>query len=888
MEDLERLTHALSDRYSIEREIGSGGMATVYLAQDLKHNRQVAVKVLNPDLAVTLGAERFLLEIATAANLTHPHILPLHDSGETDGYLFYVMPYVEGESLRERLNRETQLPVDDAVRITQEVADGLSYAHNQGVIHRDIKPENILLSDGHALIVDFGIARAVTVAGGARLTETGLSLGTPHYMSPEQASGELEVDARSDVYALGCVTYEMLAGEPPHTGPNVHAIIAKVLTQPVRSLREMRKTVPLCLEHAVGEALARLPADRWATAQQYAEALTEPRWSTSRQPVSQLETEQPLAAKAAWRAVRRWVVLGAVVLVGIAAGLGWLIGRRTSDIPVPAEVTSFTVPARGGLPGGQAHRLAVSPNGRVLAYTGNDGLMIWRLDREDPLLVPETTGAITPIFSPDGMRIGFARGGTFHQVQVADGSPAGIASIDGAILRYGATWLDDSTIIYVGNDVQLWEIPAHGGESSRVTAFADSTREIGHVWPQAFADGRLLVFTVLGPSGLWYDASVVVQNIRTGERTAIAEKATFGRYLSTGHIVYATSSGMLHAVPFDPSREEVTGPPFPVEAGVRVSYWGGAAHYAISETGTFAFIQGSDWENHLLVWLDRNGHRTGQVGSPVTSESTQLSPDGQRIALYLAQPGNADIYVIDAESGERQRITFDASVEDWPVWSPDSRRLAYQSAKSGLDHRIEIQEIGGVTGPATLLSDSPTWLWPTSWSPDGRWLAFTWPQADRPPDIYAIQVDDPDCIVPVAVTSSSEHGAQFSPDGHWLAYQSDETGRTELYVVSFPEIEGKQQISSDGGSTLQWSQAGDELFFWKGTSLMSARVSMTGGVFRAEPAQPMFEVADMAGRFSVAPDGERFLVKVHNPESSADEINIVLNWFEVLKEKAGR
>ncbi len=888
MEDLERLTHALSDRYSIEREIGSGGMATVYLAQDLKHNRQVAVKVLNPDLAVTLGAERFLLEIETAANLTHPHILPLHDSGEIDGYLFYVMPYVEGESLRDRLNRETQLPVDDAVRITQEVADGLSYAHNQGVIHRDIKPENILLSDGHALIVDFGIARAVTVAGGARLTETGLSLGTPHYMSPEQASGELEVDARSDVYALGCVTYEMLAGEPPHTGPNVHAIIAKVLTQPVRSLREMRKTVPLCVEHAVGGALARLPADRWATAEQYAAALTDSRWIEGRQTVSPSGTEQPIAAAAAWRAVRRWAVPGAVALVCVAIGLGWLLGHRTSGIPVLTEVTSFTVPARGGLAGGQTHRLAISPNGRVLAYTGGDGLMIQTLDRIGPVLVPGTAGAVTPFFAPDGQWIGYAGGETLNRVSVTGGSPSVVASIPGSILRYGVTWRNDSTIIYVGTDLQLWEVPAHGGEPRPITKFSDSAREISHVWPQAFGDGRLLVFTVLGPSWLWNDASVVVQNLQTGERITIAEKVTFGRYLSTGHIMYADASGTLIAVPFDPAREEVTGTPFPVETGVRVAYTGGAAWYAVSETGTFAFVRGSDWENHLLVWLDRQGRLIGEVGPPVTTETVGLSPDGQRIALYLAQPGNADVYVFDAQSGEQRRVTFDTSGEDNPVWSPDGLRLAYQSAKSGLDHRIEIQEIGSAAGPVAILSASPTWLYPSSWSPDGRWLAFTRPHSERKMDIYAIRVDSTEYVLPVAVTSARESGAQFSPDGCWLAYQSNETGRTEVYVVSFPEIEGRQQISSGGGYSPRWSHAGGELFFQQGRTIMTARVSTAGSVFRWEPPQSLFESPVGVLSYSVTPDGERFLVVTTNPESPAAEIHVVLNWFEVLKEKAGR
>src|SRR5512141_941878 len=273
---LGRLTAALADRYRVERELGAGGMATVYLAEDLRHGRKVAVKVLRPELAAVIGADRFLAEIRTTANLQHPHILPLHDSGQADSFLFYVMPFVEGESLRDRLVRETQLPIGDAVRIATEVASALDYAHRHGVIHRDIKPENILLHDGRALVADFGIALAASKAGGTRMTETGMSLGTPTYMSPEQAMGEREITARSDVYALGCVLYEMLAGEPPFTGPSAQAIIARVVTEEPRSLTLQRKTIPPHVEAAVERALAKLPADRFASAAQFAEALEKP------------------------------------------------------------------------------------------------------------------------------------------------------------------------------------------------------------------------------------------------------------------------------------------------------------------------------------------------------------------------------------------------------------------------------------------------------------------------------------------------------------------------------------------------------------------------------------------------------------------------------------
>jgi len=305
---VERITAALADRYRIERELGSGGMATVYLAQDLKHERQVAVKVLRPELAAALGSDRFLREIKIAANLNHPHILPLHDSGEADGFLYYVMPYVDGESLRDRLNREKQLPIEDALEVAKEIADALGHAHSLGFVHRDIKPENILFEAGHAVVSDFGIARAVTEASDERLTDTGLAMGTPAYMSPEQGAGEQDVDGRSDIYSLACVLYEMLGGDPPYTGSTAQALLARKLTDPVPSLQVVRETVPEEIEHVVIKALAKTPSDRFPTAAKFVEALEGGGRASARQ--------APLPRRR--RPVAGWVggALGLLVILG--------------------------------------------------------------------------------------------------------------------------------------------------------------------------------------------------------------------------------------------------------------------------------------------------------------------------------------------------------------------------------------------------------------------------------------------------------------------------------------------------------------------------------------------------------------------------------------------
>ncbi len=349
MSEIGKLTEALSDRYRIERELGAGGMATVYLAEDLRHARRVAVKVLRPDLSAVLGADRFLNEIRVTANLQHPHILPLFDSGAADGLLFYVMPYVEGEALSDRIAREKQLPVEEAVRITRETASALDYAHRHGVIHRDIKPANILLQDGTALVSDFGIALAVSNAGGARLTETGLSLGTPYYMSPEQATGDRQLDARSDVYSLGAVLYEMLTGDPPHTGSTAQAVIAAVVTEQPRDVSARRARVAPHVAEAVHKALEKLPADRFATAADFSRALEGPAAMTGR----------TASFRPAARASRRWmpVALGlAGVAIRLAAGRLLLAPRAQAEVRTRLTFT------------GDASFPSVTADGHWLAY----------------------------------------------------------------------------------------------------------------------------------------------------------------------------------------------------------------------------------------------------------------------------------------------------------------------------------------------------------------------------------------------------------------------------------------------------------------------------------------------------------------------------------------
>ena len=438
-----RLNAALEGRYAIDRELGEGGMATVYLADDLKHERKVALKVLKPELAAVVGAERFLAEIKTTANLTHPHILPLHDSGEADSFLFYVMPYVEGETLRDRIKREKQLPVDEAVGIATAVANALDYAHPHKVIHRDIKPANILIQDGEPVVSDFGIALAVGAGGGDRLTETGLSLGTPYYMSPEQATGDQPVGSSTDTYALGSVLYEMLAGEPPYPGTTTQAVLGKIIAGKPVSAREHRSSVPVNVDAAIRCAIEKLPADRFTSAQEFVRALADPGFRHG-----EAEVMAWGATSSRWRTL----AIGASCALGVLTLWTWLRPSIPEASTTVIQRTVIPVPAgqQLSIPHGQAFPFALSPDGSVLVYAGvregRTSLYLRPMDSFESAELVGTEGARQPFFSWDGTQIGFFANRQLQRVPVDGGAPFQIAEVQG--VPRGASWGPNDTIVY--------------------------------------------------------------------------------------------------------------------------------------------------------------------------------------------------------------------------------------------------------------------------------------------------------------------------------------------------------------------------------------------------------------------------------------------------------
>jgi serine/threonine-protein kinase len=549
-----RLNTALDGRYAIERELGEGGMATVYLARDLRHNRNVALKVLKPELAAVVGAERFLAEIETTANLQHPHILPLFDSGEADGFLFYVMPFVEGESLRERLERERQLPVDEAVRITTAVANALQAAHDKGVIHRDIKPANILLSGGEPLIADFGIALAIGAAGGGRLTETGLSLGTPHYMSPEQATGDAHVGPAADIYALACVLYEILTGEPPYTGGTAQAVLGKIIAGELTSATKQRTSVPANVDFAIRKALEKVPADRFRSARDFASALADPGFRYGE-----------AAGAAASATPGPWKALTFTFASLFLLAAGFALWSFLSPEP-PSPIARFESPFRDGqAPAGfGVAAFNLSPDGSALVYRGpteSNIIRLWlrRWDDLDASPIRGTEGGAQPAISADGRQLAFVQGDDVKVLDL-DGGPVRTVATGGIYPRWGP-----DGYVYFRAPTGVLRVPATGGPPEPVTELAEgeATHWISDLLPGG--EGALMRVGLTGG-----EAEIRGLNLATGEMTPLTPGA-WPRYAATGHLVFLTAvtgGGTLMAAPFDPGAMEITGPAVPIMEGV--------------------------------------------------------------------------------------------------------------------------------------------------------------------------------------------------------------------------------------------------------------------------------------------------------------------------------
>ena len=873
-----RLNAALEGRYRIERELGRGGMAVVYEAHDVRHGRAVALKVLKPELAAAVGSDRFLDEIQVTAGLQHPHILPLHDSGEADGLLYYVMPYVQGESLRHRLARERQLPVDEAVRLGGQIAEGLAYAHRQGVVHRDIKPANILLQDASPVIADFGIALALRATGRDRLTETGLSLGTPHYMSPEQATGDQQVGPATDIYALGCVLYEMLVGEPPFSGSTPRVVLGRIIRDGAPSAREERSSVPPNVDAAIAKALEKTPADRFSTAEELRRALKDPSFRHG-EPRRGIRNQS----------FRSGMAVGAVLSAAVAAAVLLARPDRTPDarpllhVEIPIPGAQAVVPA---LLYNVSPRIAMPPDGESFVYAGlvnGETSLDSRLYRRpfDRLVnqpIAGTEGGVNPFFSPDGRWLGFYRIGALMKVPIEGGTPLTIVEVSSSGM-WGAWWSDHDTIYFSPSGQNtLWKVSADGGVPAPVLPELPRAPFYAPL-PQGSGVLFSTVFSVRVPGA----PNISIRTPSGDVRALIEAEAA---HYSDGHLIFwrapvGPGVGSLLAAPFDPDALELRGPARPIlEQSVELARYGGG--YRSSENGTLIYVHRPPGEPaSSLVWVTRSG-REEPLCTGVPGEGPRLSPDGS----FLVIDG---VSVVNLQDCTRQELTNGGRA---PTWSPDGRRISFSA--SGL----RVANANGAGADSTLVANGGPFS--SVWSPDGSAIYFAESVVpSEGPRVVANRVVPLEIVLKrLELTSGETTELQpggmttlptVSPDGAWIAVGEWEGTRREIHVarVTADGLSDKRRVAGDEAYAPVWSQAGDELFFRRGSAVVALPVT-TEPTFRLLGAEDTLFVGpygrtspSVSQMFDYDHRTERFIMVRENEVPPS--VRVVFNWRELLR-----
>ena len=845
-------------------------MATVYLARDVKHSRPVALKILDPDLGAVLGVERFLAEIRVTANLQHPNLLPLFDSGETKGTLFYVMPFVEGESLRDRLSREKQLPISEAIHIATSVASALDYAHRHGVIHRDLKPENILLHEGQPLVADFGIALAVSNAGGARVTQTGISLGTPQYMSPEQATGDRAIDGRTDVYSLGAVLYEMLAGEPPHLGSTTQSVISKVLTERPRSVRSARPSVPSHVDRAVLRALEKIPADRFATAQEFSAALTGHAPAGAPENVT-VETPAVTASTRRTTLVRR--IAAGVAIVGLAAlgGVGWMKALRHPSLSTTRY--ALDIPEQQHFVMVNGVPVAFSPDGRAIVYGGAGGpagrqLYYRRLDELEAHALPGTEEASTPFISSDGKFVGFTKALSLYTVPVTGGTPRVIT--DG---NYRSpSWAADGTM-YLGTTRGLVRIRPNQTKPDTLTE-PDSTKgELGHGTPILGPDGNTLIYWVRAVPP--HTDHLALLRLDTKKSLDIEGDAVNPLGVLDGYLIFGRQDGTLNAIRYDPKNLRSVTDAVTVLDGVAARSAGGVAA-SISRDGSLVYARGGT--KSQLVVTDEFGKQVTATTEPREFVLAAFSPDGRRIAVNVQTEGGlGDMWIFDLSTSILSRLTSDAYVQPLspPSWTPDGARVAFVRTPA---NREVWWSLADGSQPAEKIATLPQPTRTVTFAPDGKSavVSIGVPLIQ----LWRFPLDGDRKAAAMYRSAFAESSPAISPDGKWVAYASNVTGRFQIYLRPFPGPGAAIPISAalTPANNPQWTRDG-RLLLRVGDSL--SVITLTKGVVPAVAEQrTLFAVP---GNYTVSPDGKRFAFI--RPTGGEQQVVVVLNWLNDLRAK---
>jgi serine/threonine-protein kinase len=901
--------------YRVTSRIGAGGMGEVFRATDSKLNREVALKLLPEALAGDPERmARFHREAQVLASLSHPNIAGIYGLEQSGGRTALVMELADGEDLSQRLARGP-LPLDEALRIAQQVAEALEAAHDKGVVHRDLKPANIKVApDGQVKVLDFGLAKAVESQAGLSSIDAGLSatlsvatragivMGTVAYMSPEQASGAA-VDKRSDIWSFGVVLFEMLSGRRLFEGETTSHTMADVLRADIDWSKLPASTPP-----AIRRILERcLERDRKRRLQAIGEAriiIEDYRAS------SPSATRAMAAAPAGVPVVKRrpailpWAVAALGMLAALLAA-GWGIRQRSENhtaLAMRADVRISDTPLTTDLGSG----FEISPDATRLAYiaggTDVQHLYVRDLNQLDGTrLVVGTTGTDSPyhpFFSPDGQWIGYVTSSELRKVPLSGGTPLTLCKVGRS---RGASWAPDGSIVFAQNPGSgLFRVPGTGGEPEPLTTLDASKKEATHRWPQVLPDGKSVIFTShTQATGDFEGANIEVLNLATKARKVVLRGGSYARYVPSGQLVFVSKS-TLFAVPFDVSRLEVTGSPVPVVQDVFWNKTEGAAQFSFSWNGVLIYLRGGpEVAKYEIVSVDRRGGTTKLVQEAGAYANPRLSPDGRRLALTVLKDGNFDIWVYDLDRGVPTRLTFDDASETEQIWSPDGRQLAFSSGRTKTDNVYRKRADGSGDEERLSTSDEPHWA--GSWAPDGQSIVVSQLSASGNFDVLRLTLADKK-LTPLLNSSFRESDPAISPDGRWMAYTSTESGRPEIYVRPYPSGSGRWQISDNAGAYPRWSRNGKELFYRIDGGVMGASVDTSGDSIRTGKPVQLFTGAFRGGLgglsisgntfsdYDVSADGQSFVMFPATEAESTNRgvVTVVTRWFDDLAKTAAR
>jgi serine/threonine protein kinase len=879
--------------YEVRTLIGAGGMGNVYLAEDSRLGRKVALKVLSSELLDdSQFRARFLREARSLSRLSHPHICVLHDIGNQDGIDFLVMEHVEGETLADRLKRGP-VPLDQALRYAIEIADALDAAHRQGITHRDLKPANVMLTKSGAKLLDFGLAKMKSktsvenaVAQTSDPTTGGMILGTLPYMAPEQLEGK-ETDARTDIFAFGAVLYETITGQKPFQGESQASLLAAILEHDPPPMSRVQPITPAALDRVVQICMAKDPDDRWQTAR---EVLRELKWSGDAAPVA-----SPTSATIATPSRRNWLWMFSL-LGSVAAGIILtVLAMRTP--PQESRPVRFAIPSPS--PDGKfgpapiAPDPAISPDGRRIAMqvpneSGRNVLWLRSIDVVDAQPLRGTEGAGRPFWSPDSRFIGFFADGKLKKIDVTGGPPQTLSHTSS---NEGATWNRDGTILW-GSGLGLFRVSDSGGQAIRVTPLDAVSKRVQQYWPTFLPDGKRFLYVGGFPMKVYAGS---LDSNETKELTLSNSKAL---YASPGYLLFVTD-GTLVAQPFDAERLKLTGEKFPIAEGVRTYPPTGAAAFSVSDNGILTYRTGFQGDTQELVWFDRSGKRLETVGPLSSVRGVEISPDQKRVAVHRHEAIGGDIWLMDLlRADAATRFTFNAAKHYLsPVWSPDQMSVVFTASSPG--GSIYLKNADGTGSEQELFkSGNPVVLW--SWSRDGRYLIYDVTDPRTGADLWILPMSGDRKPTSFLQTDFFEHQAQFSPDGKSVVYTSNESepdlrnpiresGKSEVYVRSFPPGTGKWKVSTDGGASPRWRGDGKEIFFFTNDrKLWSVEVKSGPPTFDASVPKLLFQTRMSNPTrswffYDVAADGQRFLIATTPEDINATEpLTVVLNWHAGL------